>query len=132
MLASNLLRVSVIMILVGLGLGIGMGITQDFRLMPAHAHLNLLGFVALFLAGLYYNAVPEAAATRLATIQAWVAVIGAVLFPVGVALVLLVGPQFEPIAIIGSLIVLVGMILFAWVVFRHGFGKSARRTADVR
>ena len=132
MLASNLLRVSVIMILVGLGLGIGMGITQDFRLMPAHAHLNLLGFVALFLAGLYYNAVPEAAATRLATIQAWVAVIGAVLFPVGIALVLLVGPQFEPIAIIGSLIVFVGMILFAWVVFRHGFGGSARRTADVR
>jgi len=132
MLASNLLRVSVIMILVGLGLGIGMGITQDFRLMPAHAHLNLLGFVALFLAGLYYNAVPEAAATRLATIQAWVAVIGAVLFPVGVALVLLVGPQFEPIAIVGSLIVLVGMILFAWVVFLHRFGGSARRTADVR
>ena len=131
MLASNLLRVSVVMILVGLGLGIGMGITQDFRLMPAHAHLNLLGFVALFLAGLYYNAVPEAAATRLAMIQAWVAVIGAVLFPIGVAFVLLVGPQFEPIAIIGSLVVLVGMILFAWVVFRHGFGGS-RRTADVR
>jgi cbb3-type cytochrome oxidase subunit 1 len=120
------------MILVGLGLGIGMGITQDFRLMPAHAHLNLLGFVALFLAGLYYNAVPEAAATRLAKIQAWIAVIGAVLFPIGIALVLLVGPQFEPVAIIGSLIVFVGMILFAWVVFRHGFGGSDPRAASLR
>jgi cbb3-type cytochrome oxidase subunit 1 len=134
MLASNLLRVSIILILVGLGLGIGMGITQDFRLMPAHAHLNLLGFVALFLAGLYYNAVPAAAATRLAKIHAWVAAIGAVLFPIGIALVLLVGPQFEPVAIIGSLIVFVGMALFAWVVFRHGFGGSEQRAgaADVR
>ena len=132
MLASNLLRVSIVTILVGLALGIGMGITQDFRLMPAHAHLNLLGFVALFLAGLYYNAVPEAAATRLAKVHAWVAVIGAVLFPIGIALVLLAGPQFEATAIIGSLIVFVGMLLFAWVIFRHGFGGSERRMADVR
>jgi len=132
MLASNLLRVSIITILVGLALGIGMGITQDFRLMPAHAHLNLLGFVALFLAGLYYNAVPEAAATRLAKIHAWVAVIGAVLFPIGIALVLLIGPQFEATAIIGSLIVFVGMLLFAWVIFRHGFGGSQRQAVNVR
>jgi hypothetical protein len=129
MLASNLLRVSVILILIGLGLGIEMGITQDFRLMPAHAHLNLLGFVALFLAGLYYNAVPRAAGTRLATIHAWVAVIGALIFPIGVALVLLFGPQFEVGAIIGSLVVFVGMILFAWIVFRHGFDPSGQHAA---
>ncbi|HVV62052.1 MAG TPA: hypothetical protein VHD14_09895 [Pseudolabrys sp.] len=127
MLARNLLRVSVVMILVGLALGIGMGITQDFRLMPAHAHLNLLGFVALFLAGLYYNAMPQAAATVLAQIQAWVSVIGAILFPVGIGLVLLVGPQFEAAAIVGSLIVFAGMILFAWIVFRYGIGPVSQR-----
>ena len=127
MLARNLLRVSVVMILVGLALGIGMGITQDFRLMPAHAHLNLLGFVALFLAGLYYNAMPQAAATVLAQIQAWVSVMGAILFPVGIGLVLLVGPQFEAAAIVGSLIVFAGMILFAWIVFRYGIGPVSQR-----
>jgi cbb3-type cytochrome oxidase subunit 1 len=129
MLASNLLRVSTILILVGLGLGIGMGITQDFRLTPAHAHLNLLGFVALFLAGLYYNAMPEAAATRLAIIHAWIAVIGALLFPIGIGLVVLEGPQFEVVAIIGSLVVFFGMIVFAWIVFRHGFGRSEQRAS---
>jgi hypothetical protein len=127
MLARNLLRVSVILILVGLALGIGMGITQDFRLVPAHAHLNLLGFVALFLAGLYYNAMPQAAATVLAQIQAWVSIIGAILFPIGIALVLLGGPQFELAAIIGSLIVFAGMILFAWIVFRYGIGPASQR-----
>src|SRR5215471_6381932 len=48
MIASNLLRVSVVIILAGMVMGMAMGMAQDFRLMPAHAHLNLLGFVALF------------------------------------------------------------------------------------
>jgi hypothetical protein len=63
MLASNLLRVSVVMILIGLIMGVAMGASEDFRLMPAHAHLNLVGFVAVFLVGLYYAAVPAAAAS---------------------------------------------------------------------
>ena len=126
MLATNLLRVSVIMIIVGMLLGIAMGITQDFRLAPAHAHLNLLGFVALFLAGLYYKSVPQAAATTLATVQAWVAVIGAVIFPIGIGLVLIDGPQYEAFVIAGSLIVLLGMALFAWIVFRHGSGLAGK------
>ena len=126
MLATNLLRVSVIIGLVGLALGIGMAIAQDFNLSPAHSHLNLVGFVGLFLAGLYYNATPQAAATILAQVQAWIAVIGAILLPIGIALVRLRGPQYEPVAIIGSLIVFVGMALFAWIVFRFGFGLNRR------
>jgi hypothetical protein len=125
MLASNLLRVSVVMILIGLTLGIAMGAMQDFRLVPMHAHINLVGFVALFLAGLYYNAVPEAASTRLAKVHATIAVIGAILFPIGIAFVLLVGLEYVPLAIGGSLIVFAGMVLFAWIVFRHGFGNGA-------
>ena len=127
MLAQNLLRVSVAIILVGLALGIGMGISQDFRLAPAHAHLNLLGFVALFLAALYYNAVPQAAKTRLAAVQAWTAAIGAIVFPVGVGMVTLGGHAYEPIVIIGSLVVFVGMALFAWVVCRYGFEHVGQR-----
>jgi hypothetical protein len=124
MLASNLLRVSVVMILIGLIMGVAMGASEDFRLMPAHAHLNLVGFVAVFLVGLYYAAVPAAAASRLALIQAWVLVIGAVVFPVGIGLVVMVGPQFVPLAIIGSLVVLAGMALFAFIVFRHGISPA--------
>lgn len=126
MLASNLLRTSVIMILVGLVAGIGMGVTEDFRLAPAHAHLNLIGFVALFLAGLYYAAVPEAATTALARVQAWTAVIGAIVFPVGIGLVVMEGPQFELVAIVGSIVVLIAMALFAWIVFSFGIPAATR------
>lgn len=129
MLASNFLRVSVVLIVIGMMLGIAMGITQDFRLAPAHAHLNLVGYVALFLAGLYYQAVPQATASRLATAHAWIAVIGALVFPLGIAAVLLGGPSYAVYAIIGSLIALAGMVLFAIVVFRNGAPARASAIA---
>jgi hypothetical protein len=62
MISTLLLRVSVVLDLIGLARRIAMGIKQDFTLAPAHAHLNLLGFVVLFMAGLYYHAFPQAAA----------------------------------------------------------------------
>ncbi len=126
MIASLLLRVSVVLAVIGMLLGIGMGMKQDFQLAPAHAHLNLLGFVALFLAGLYYQVVPKAADTLLAAVHTWVAIVGAVLFPIGIAAVLLGGPTYELFTIIGSMIVLVGMLLFAAIVLRHGARSKAQ------
>src|SRR5438874_12636599 len=81
---SAMFRVSALLGLVGMVLGIVMGIRQDFALMPAHAHLNLLGFIALFLAALYYRAVPEAGSSWLAKVQGVLAMMGAVLFPIGI------------------------------------------------
>ena len=96
-----------------------MGIGQDFVLMPAHAHLNLLGFVTMFLSALYYRVVPEAAASGLARYQAIVSVAGAVVFPIGIACVLVGGhDRFEPVVVAGALTVLLGMALFAVIVFR--------------
>ena len=116
---KSLFRISVSLALVGIILGIVMGIRQDFLLMPAHVHLNLLGFVTLFLCALYYRVVPEAAASKLARYQAIVSVAGAILFPIGIACVLLGGHEhFEPVVIAGSLTVLLGLALFAVIVFR--------------
>ncbi len=116
---KSLFRISVSLGLIGIVLGIVMGIRQDFVLMPAHAHLNLLGFVTMFLSALYYRVVPEAAVSRLARYQAIVSVTGAVVFPIGIACVLLGGhDRFEPVVVAGALTVLLGMALFAVIVFR--------------
>ena len=108
MIGSLTICLSAVVLLVGMLAGIGMGIQQDFMLAPAHAHLNLTGGVLLFLFGLYYRLVPAAGATTLAKLQGWLHMIGAILFPAGVAVVLLKGSSFEaaPIA------------LFAVIVFR--------------
>ena len=127
---KSLFRVSVSLGLFGMGLGIVMGILQDFTLMPAHAHLNLLGFVTMFLSALYYRAVPQAAASRLAPVQAIVSVVGAIVFPAGIACVLLGGhDRFEPVVVGGALTVLLGMALFAVIVFRTA---GAERVAAVQ
>jgi hypothetical protein len=116
MISSLLLRLSTVLLLCGLVLGIIMGIREDFTLAPAHAHLNLIGFVLMFMVGLYYRIVPAAGTGLLATIQAGLLSVGAIVLPIGVALVLLGGTGI--VAIVGSLIVLAAMALFAWIVFR--------------
>lgn len=118
-MVNSLLRVSVVLGLAGIAMGIVMGIKQDFSLVPAHTHLNLLGFVTLFLSGLYYRVVPEAGASTIAKVQAAIAVVGAIVFPIGIASVILGGhDKFEPFVVAGALIVFVGMALFAFIVFR--------------
>jgi hypothetical protein len=118
MIGSLMMCVSVVALLVGMLAGIAMGITQNFALAPAHAHLNLVGGVLLFLFGLYYRLVPAAGTTALAKVQGWLHIAGGILFPVGVALVLLKGPSAEAAPIAGSLIVVAAMLLFAVIVFR--------------
>jgi hypothetical protein len=118
MIGPMMMCVSVVILLVGMLAGIAMGIEQNFMLAPAHAHLNLIGGVLLFLFGLYYRLIPAAGSTTLAKVQGWLHMAGAIIFPLGVALVLLRGPSFEMAPIVGSLIVVAAMALFTIVVFR--------------
>jgi hypothetical protein len=118
MIGSLMMCVSVVVLLVGMLAGIAMGIQQNFTLAPAHAHLNLIGGVLLFLFGLYYRLIPAAGTTTLAKVQGWLHIAGAILFPAGVAVVLLKGPSLEAAPILGSLIVVAAMTLFVAIVFR--------------
>jgi hypothetical protein len=118
MIGSLMMRVSVVILLIGMLGGIDMGIRQDFVLAPAHAHLNLVGGVLLFLFGLYYRMIPAAGALGLAKVQGWLHIIGSIIFPVGVAMVVLKGPSLIAAPIIGSLIVVVAIALFAVIVFQ--------------
>jgi hypothetical protein len=118
MIGSLMMRVSVLILLIGMLAGIDMGIRQDFVLAPAHAHFNLVGGVLLFMFGLYYRMIPAAGAMKLAEVQGWLHIVGGIVFPAGVALVVLKGPAFIAAPIIGSLIVVVAIALFAVIVFR--------------
>jgi hypothetical protein len=65
-------RAAVIMVVAGMIWGIVMAITEDHSTFPAHAHLNLLGRVSLFLFGIYYHLHPPIDRDRLAFLQAWI------------------------------------------------------------
>jgi hypothetical protein len=117
MIDSLMMRAGVIFLLLGMVWGIEMGIRQEFSLAPAHAHFNLVGGVLLFVFGLYYRMVPLARDSVLAKWQSGLHLVGAVLFPIGVAVVIKKGEAFIILPIIGSLIVVVAVALFAMIVF---------------
>lgn len=129
MIGSIMMCASVALFLVGMLAGVVMGIAHDFTLGPAHAHLNLVGGVMLFLFGLYYRVVPAAGSTRLATVQGWLHMTGAVLFPVGIALSITQGPAYMPVPVVGALIVTAAVVLFGVIVVRNARieAASARR-----
>lgn len=118
MIAPLMMGTSVVLLLAGMFGGIAMGITQNFTLAPAHAHLNLIGGILLFLYGLYYRVVPSAADMSLAKIQGFTHIVGAILFPVGIAIVLTKGPAAEIFPIMGSFIVVAATIMFLIVVMK--------------
>ncbi|HEY6802488.1 MAG TPA: hypothetical protein VI306_02810 [Pyrinomonadaceae bacterium] len=114
-----LFRISVSIGLFGMLGGMAMGITQNFILAPAHAHFILLGFIVMFLSALYYRTVPEAAANRLASVQAFISIVGAFLFPLGIVCVRLGDRSvFMPVLVAGWLVVVTGMLLFVVIVYR--------------
>jgi hypothetical protein len=118
MIASVMMCVSAVLLLVGMLAGVVMGMQQDFTLAPAHAHLNLVGGVLLFMFGLYYRLVPAAGRLAMARVQGSLHIAGAMLFPAGIALVTLKGHSYVAAPIVGSLIVVAATALFVAIVFR--------------
>lgn len=65
------LKLAVLYLILGISLGIAMGASQNFTLRPVHAHINLLGWTTMALAGLIYSVFPQAGASRLARVHFW-------------------------------------------------------------
>jgi hypothetical protein len=104
---------------VGVSLGIYMGISQDHLLAPVHVHLNLIGWVSMFLFGVYYKLHPEILG-KAAAIQAGVTAIGYISMMGALAGMLLRGREtLLPVAIMGSLMVWTGVVMFFIIVARN-------------
>jgi peptidoglycan/LPS O-acetylase OafA/YrhL len=115
--SSLCFQAAVLFVLFGMIWGIQMAISQDHSAFPAHAHNNLLGFVSLFLFGIYYYLHPTLEQDRAARIQIWVWIVATAILDVGVGMVHTGHPNGDPIAAIGSFIALAAMLLFGWLVF---------------
>lgn len=104
------LLLATLLLLGGAGLGIEMGMSEDFRLTPVHAHLNLAGWASLALFGLVYRVYPQLAQTRLAPFHFFVSASSAILLPIGIGLAVL---RNQPgLAIAASLLWVLGVLLF--------------------
>ena len=123
MKASTLcFRAAVVLVVIGMLWGLQMAISGDHSAHPAHAHLNLLGWVCLFLFGIYYRLHPALEGNGFARIQVWLWIVGTVIQAIGVGLVHTGSPKAEPAAAGGSILVLVAMLMFGWLVYREADG----------
>jgi hypothetical protein len=131
MKASSLsFQAAVVLVVAGMIWGIVMAASGDHAAMPAHAHLNLLGWVSLFLFGIYYHLHPAIDRSRTALVQVWIWIVATVIMTIGVGLVHTGHEIGDPIAAVSSLIVLGDMLLFGWLVFRpRPVGQTTERSA---
>lgn len=106
------IKIAVVYLLIGVTLGLIMGIRQDFTLVPVHAHLNLLGWATLALAGIVYHLYPAAATTRLAHIHFWVHNLALPVFMIGLAVMLSGNPSLMPLVAAAATTTLGGLVLF--------------------
>jgi len=84
--------------------------------------------VSLFLFAIYYHLHPAVDRTALASLQVWVWITGTIIMTIGVALVHSGREIGDPIAAVSSLVVLVDMLIFGWLVFRSESAELTSRT----
>jgi len=115
---------AVLFAIAGIIWGLVMAISENHAAMPAHAHLNLLGWVSLFLFGIFYQLHPSIDRSRVASIQVWIWIAATAVMAVGVGMVTTGHMAGDPIAALGSFAALADMLLFAWIVFRRRIAET--------
>jgi cbb3-type cytochrome oxidase subunit 1 len=131
-MSIRLIKIGALYLALGICLGLVMGASHQFTLAPVHAHLNLLGFVTLTLAGLVYRAYPAAAETRLAKWHFWLHNLGLPPFMVALALMLRGDEGMARAVGILSMVVGAGVLLFilnVWLTLRAEPASAAGRPA---
>ncbi|HKU54259.1 MAG TPA: hypothetical protein VJP60_02770 [Rhizomicrobium sp.] len=110
----------VVCLFVGMCLGMHMGESQDFTLMPAHAHLNLLGWVTMAIYGTFYALTHASLKPKLAWTNFTLAAIGVVVMIPSLALYLPAhDAKFIPGIIVGEIATVLSLLTFAISVYRE-------------
>lgn len=104
-------------VVLGMSLGIYMGIAQDRLLAPVHVHMNVIGWLGIFMIGLYYR-IHSTTRGTLVVLQAGGMAAGHVLMTGGFAALLLGEGAAFVIAVCGAVLLLASMILFLVIVAR--------------
>jgi hypothetical protein len=107
------LKLAVLYLILGISLGIAMGASQNFTLRPVHAHVNLLGWTTMALAGLIYSVFPQAGASRLARLHFWLLNLALPVMMGALSMLLLGHVAVAPVLAIAEIIAALAILAFA-------------------
>jgi hypothetical protein len=113
------LKLAVAYLVIGVLMGIVMGATQNFTLAPVHAHINLLGWATLALAGLVYTLFPQAGESRLAKVHFWLINLALPVMSVALAFELMGNHAAAPVLGISSVVAGLAVAAFAANLFTN-------------
>jgi peptidoglycan/LPS O-acetylase OafA/YrhL len=125
-LSNYFFKTATILLIVGTAMGLHMGISEDHSAMPAHAHVMLLGWVTSALFGGYYALLPAKAERRVAFVHFGVFVLGMLIMLPALYLKYTGYQGFEPLLGGGSMIVFLGVLIFAYVLFSSDEVRASR------
>ena len=111
------MKLAILYLLIGISLGIGMGATENFALRSVHAHLNLLGWATMALAGIIYCIFPAAGHSRLAKVHFWLQNIGLPLMLLSLTLLVQGHPGIIPLLGTAEIATALGILVFAANIF---------------
>ncbi|HET7394998.1 MAG TPA: cytochrome-c oxidase [Gammaproteobacteria bacterium] len=107
------LKLAVLYLLIGVVFGLVMGITHSFEYIPVHAHINLLGWASLGLAGVIYHLFPRAGGHWLGLAHFWLHNLGLPVFVIGLLVMLAGHPGAMPVVAGGATAAVIGILCFA-------------------
>jgi hypothetical protein len=116
------LRTSVIAFVLSMCFGAYMGAAHDFTFAPVHGHLNLIGGMLMFMAGMFYNR-HSSLSPKLILAHYVVALVGLLLIIPGIYASIAVLPWAAPVVGLGSVVTIISALFFAYMVFK-GTGKT--------
>ncbi|RWH71159.1 MAG: hypothetical protein EOQ86_28825 [Mesorhizobium sp.] len=117
-------KTAIVFLILGIAAGLQMAISGNHGAYPAHAHINLLGWVTSAIFGGYYALNPTKAARRIAMVHYGVYNLGLVVMLPALYVMLHGNPALEPIVATGSMTVAVSALIFAFVVFSAETARS--------
>ncbi|NMO96323.1 cytochrome-c oxidase [Paenibacillus lemnae] len=115
----RLIQIAAVYFIIGVGLGMFMSMSHDFALSSVHAHVNLLGWASLGLAGVVYHLFPQAGGSTAGKIHFWLHNLGLPVMMIGLILLNSGVEGMEPVIAIGGTAVTIGIISFVYNVFAH-------------
>lgn len=117
-------RLAALYLIAGVSLGLYMAASHDHSMFPAHAHLNLLGWVTMGLFAVFYRLWPAAAASRLAKVHFWIYVPAHFVQMVALFMLMRGNEAVEPVVAASSVVVAIAILVFAFNLWKHTAGAA--------
>jgi cbb3-type cytochrome oxidase subunit 1 len=111
----------VVYVFIGMMWGMHMGASEDFTMMPAHAHLNLLGWVTMALYGTFYALTRDSYSPKLAWANFAISGLGVLVMIPTLAIFLTdrTNTSIIPAMMVGEVLTVAGLVTFGVSVFKE-------------